>query len=294
MNLSEITSKDLIDEINNRFLERENTVDEMKSLMKDLESMNTRLLKAEENRSKFMSIIKNEFNNPMATMITMSRNLLKHSNSEKANLIGNSLYEESLNLHFQINNIIMASEVESGTLEDEINQIDFNEILEDIEEILQYVIKNKNTKIKTTFEVENDIFQDRNKIFSILLNLLSNAIEFSNANSTVEISIFEGVDDIKFIVKDYGEGIPENEYEKIFARFYQAHSGMNRTHRGQGLGLSIVRELVDFMSGNIKFRSTQGEYTMFEITLPKLKANQDGCLSMEDDLFFDNDETQEF
>lgn len=107
------------------------------------------------------------------------------------------------------------------------------------------------------------------------------------------MEIIEEVDDIKIIVKDNGEGIEENQLENIFKRFYQAHSGMNRIHRGQGLGLSIVKDIVDFLDGEIKLESKLDEYSVFEITIPKHKSNEDSLFD-NDDFMFDLDETEEF
>ena len=285
MNIEEISSKQLIAEIGRRFIEREATIVEMNNMMKTMEEMNKRLLKAEENKSRFMSIIKNEFNNPLASMLSLSKSLLKSSDDEKVTFIANTIQEESLLLNFQINNIITAAEIESGTLDFQAGKIDFQDLVLQVKEELLYLVQNKQANVKVSISTENDIVSDRSKVYTILINLLSNAIEFSSINASVELDVLEGVDDFRIIVKDYGEGIDKKEFDKIFNRFYQAHSGMNRAHRGQGLGLSVIKDLVDFMSGSLKFDSKVGEYTMFEITLPKV--SQEG-LTMGDDFMFDD------
>lgn len=285
MKIEDISSKQLIAEIGRRFSEREATIVEMNNMMKTMEEMNKRLLKAEENKSKFMSIIKNEFNNPLASMLSLSKSLLKSSDDEKVTFIANTIQEEALLLNFQINNIITAAEIESGTQDLQIGKIDFQDLILQVKEELLYLIQNKQTKVNVNVSIENDILSDRSKVYTILINLLSNAIEFSSAGSVVELDVFEEVDDFKIIVKDYGEGIEKKEFDKIFHRFYQAHSGMNRAHRGQGLGLSVIKDLVDFMQGSLKFDSKVSEYTMFEITLPKV---EDEGLTMGDDFMFDD------
>lgn len=293
-NLEQIDSKILIEEIQRRFVEREATIKDMNQMMRKMEELNKKLLKAEENKSRFMSIIKNEFNNPLASMLSLSKSLLNSSSDDKVTFIGKTIQEEALLLNFQIKNIITAAEIESGTLDLEKSNSDFNDLILEVKENLKYSIIDKNANVQTNISVENDFAYDREKISLIVTNLVSNAIEFSPKDSKVEIDILEEVDDFKLIVKDYGEGIDESQKEKIFHRFYQAHSGMNRAHRGQGLGLSVVKDLVDFLDGKIKFDSKLGSYTMFEITIPKLSSEE----SMFDDDFmfsdFDDESGSEF
>jgi len=117
MSLENISNNELLEEIKSRFEQRDATINDSKQMLKKLEDMNKKLSQAEANRSKFMSIIKNEFNNPLFSMISLSKSLLKSSRDDKIQMIGNSLYEESLTLNFQIKNIITAAEIESGTLD---------------------------------------------------------------------------------------------------------------------------------------------------------------------------------
>ncbi|MDD2698415.1 MAG: sensor histidine kinase [Arcobacteraceae bacterium] len=290
-NLENISSSLLIEEIQRRFLEREATIKDMNTMMKKMEEINKKLLKAEENKSKFMSIIKNEFNNPLASMLSLSNSLLSSTQDEKVAFIGQTIQEEALLLNFQINNIIIAAEIESGTLDLQSQNSDFKDMVLQLKEDLKYPIQNKNSQLKLKISTENDFALDTEKVYRILINLVSNSIEFSPKGSIVEVNIFEEIDDFKILVKDYGEGIEDAEKEKIFNRFYQAHSGMNRAHRGQGLGLSVVKDLVNFMDGTIKFDSKVDTYTIFEVTLPKLSKEN---AIFGDDFMFNNEGINEF
>lgn len=295
MPLENISNKELLTEIQKRFEQRDATINDSKQMLKKLEDMNKKLSQAEANRSKFMSIIKNEFNNPLFSMISLSKSLLKSSHDDKIQMIGNSLYEESLMLNFQIKNIITAAEIESGTLDLQLSKINFTDIILQIKEELQYSIRNKNTNMEINILENSEVFQDREKLYLILINLISNAVEYSPKDSTVILDIFEEVDDIKVIVKDFGEGIEDAQKEKIFNRFHQAHSGMNRIHRGQGLGLSIIKDIVDFLDGTIKMDSKLNEFTLFEIVIPKHDSAEDSMFDDDDFMFdMDDDESGEF
>jgi signal transduction histidine kinase len=291
MNLDEIENSVLLEEIGKRFAKNDTTIYELKVVMGKIEEMNEKLLHAEENRSKFISIIRNEFNNPLSSMLSLSKQLISGKKNIDIDLIGNSLYQDVLNLNFQIANIINVAEIEAGTLEKEISLIDFEEILEDIKIALQYLITEKNTIIKVNIpSKESLLYQDQGKIYAILVNLISNAISFSPKDTAVEIDVVEEVDDIRVTVKDYGEGVSPENQKIIFERFRQAHSGMNRTHMGQGLGMGIIKDFIEFLGGDFKLESKEGVFTIFEFNLPK--ESSEDTMFMDDDLLFG--EGQEF
>ena len=294
MSLENISNKELLNEIQSRFEQRDTIITDSKQMLKKLEDMNKKLSQAEANRSKFMSIIKNEFNNPLFSMISLSKSLIKSSSDDKVQMIGNSLYEESLMLNFQIKNIITAAEIESGTIDLQLSKINFTDIIVQIKEELQFPILNKQILLDINILNNSDVFQDREKLYLILINLISNAVEYSPKNSKVIIEMLEEIDDIKIIVKDNGEGIEESQKENIFKRFVQAHSGMNRIQRGQGLGLSVIKDLVDFLGGDIKLDSKKDEYTMFEIVLPKHASSEESMFDDDDFMFDMDDESGEF
>lgn len=291
MNLDEIENSVLLKEIERRFEQRDHTIYELKVVMEKLEMMNSKLLDAEKNRSKFISIIRNEFNNPLASMISLSKKLTAGKDNIDIDKIGNSLYMDVLGLNFQISNIINVAEIESGTLEKEVSSIDFNEIIDEIKDALQYLISDKNIDLKINIQKgENAIFQDRTKLYAILVNLVSNAVNFSPKDSTVEVDILEMDEVFKVIIKDYGEGISQENQKIIFENFRQAHSGLNRTHMGQGLGMGVVKDFIEFLGGEFKLESKENSFTIFEFSLPK--ESEDESMFMDDDLLFDNTGTE--
>lgn len=288
MYFMQITNEELLEEVQKRFWERDLIIEDSKKMLKKLEDVNKRLTKSEENRSKFMSIIKNEFNNPLFSMLSLSKSLLKSSEDERVHFIGNSLYEESLALSFQIKNIIAAAEIESGTIDISSSKIDFSDILLQIKEELQYPLTYKKIDLRTRILCDDTVYMDREKLYLILLNLISNAVEFSPVISRINLTISENNNNIKIIVEDFGEGIDVCDYDNIFKRFHQAHSGMNRAHRGQGLGLSIVKDLVELLDGSVTFQSILSVTTVFEVTLAK-SLKSDASLFDEDDFLFVDD-----
>ncbi len=294
MNLNHITNEALLEEIQKRFQERDFIIADSQKMLKKLEDVNKILTKSEENRSKFMSIIKNEFNNPLFSMLSLSKSLLKTNGDERVRFIGNSLYEESLALSFQIKNIITAAEIESGTLDIISSKIDFLDILLQIKEDLHYPLLHKKIDMQIKIECSNPVYQDREKLYLILLNLISNAVEFSPVDSKVIVNIKELEESVLMVVEDFGEGIDLLEQKNVFKRFHQAHSGMNRAHRGQGLGLSIVDDLVELLDGQIEFESELLKFSTFKITLPKSHQKEDSLFDEDDFMFVDNETAGEF
>jgi len=292
--INKISNEELLNEINKRFQEREITIKESKQMLKEMEQMNKKLEKAEENRSKFMSIIKNEFNNPLYSIISLSKSLLKTNEkivqNENIEIIGSSIEEESLFLNFQIRNIITAAEIESGTLDTQFSTFFFTDLIEEVKEELKYPLTKKKIELKINIVETEKGSYDRDKIFLILLNLVSNAVEFSPKNSKVELDIIEDLEDLRIIIKDNGEGIKDSDIENIFKRFEQCHSGKNRIQRGQGLGLSIIADLVDFLEGKMELKSKLNEYTIVEIKIKKGSNEED---LFDEDFMFDFSEDSE-
>jgi signal transduction histidine kinase len=105
-------------------------------------------------------------------------------------------------------------------------------------------------------------------VAQILQNLLGNAMKFSSADSECEVGARWSGGSMTFWVRDHGIGIPEAELGRIFDRFYQVDSSSTRAYGGIGLGLSLVKSLVETLGGTIEVTSERGDGSMFTVTLP--------------------------
>lgn len=106
----------------------------------------------------------------------------------------------------------------------------------------------------------------------ILLNLLSNAIKFSKNNGDILVNIYKTGRYVVIQVKDNGIGIPDEMKEKIFSKFIQIDSSLNRTNEGSGIGLTLVKSFVDIHNGYIELESTEGKGSDFKVFIPNIKA----------------------
>ena len=124
--------------------------------------------------------------------------------------------------------------------------------------ILEPKWSKKNIKISVSLE-EVVFLGDEDLIFQVWMNLIENAIKFSKINGRINIKIFQEEDKIIVTIKDYGVGIPEDELDKIFERFYQIDK--SHSEEGSGLGLAIVKRIIELSEGNIKFESKENKGT---------------------------------
>ncbi len=113
-----------------------------------------------------------------------------------------------------------------------------------------------------------EVKADYNRLKQVLLNLIDNAIKYSEADTPVIVKLNQQGEEAIIQVCDKGYGIPLQHQSRIFERFYRVDETRNRSTGGSGLGLSIVKTLVESMGGSVSVRSRLGEGSVFTITLP--------------------------
>ena len=137
---------------------------------------------------------------------------------------------------------------------------------------LTLLINNKNAKIQTNFmlfDENNYIYIDVEKIKLIMKNLIENALIYSSKKPEINIEILEDENSYIFKISDNGLGIPEEERDKIFEKFYRVDKSRPMNFSGSGLGLSIVKEIVHNYNGEIKLTSESGSGSTFYVIIPK-------------------------
>ena len=154
----------------------------------------------------------------------------------------------------------------------EVKETVVSDIITDVSEAFREECKNKSIEFRYNADRNLIGFVDAKKIEKILWNLLSNALKFSKNGGAISINaeeiIIDGTKHVKLVVSDNGIGIPEKDKNKIFERFYKVQNARFVNREGTGIGLSIVRELVEMHHGKIQVESTLGFGTTFMIMLP--------------------------
>ena len=169
-----------------------------------------------------------------------------------------------------INDIIDISKIESGLMKVKMTESNINDQIEYIYTFFKPEVESKRmqlSQIKSLASIESIIKTDREKVFAILINLVKNAIKYSNEGS-IKFGYIKKGDYLEFFVSDTGIGIPKNRQKAVFERFIQADIDDKMATQGAGLGLSISEAFVEMLGGKIWLESELGKGSTFYFTIP--------------------------
>lgn len=188
-----------------------------------------------------------------------------------------------------VNNLIDITKIDTNSFNLNLENVELVSVVEEITYSVENYIENENRILEFNSEIESlEIACDPFNIERILLNLLSNAIKFTEPGDKITVKVTEVGEKAVLSVKDTGEGIPPEQQDVIFDRFRQVDKSFKRNHEGSGIGLTIVKLLVNLHDGVIEVDSTYGEFTEFKIKLPHRKVEQEQGESLKDQTGTDN------
>jgi signal transduction histidine kinase/CheY-like chemotaxis protein len=234
--------------------------------------------KAEESdrlKTAFLHNISHEIRTPMNGIVGFSALLSDPGQPEELRQsFADTIVQSSYHLLAIITDIIEISNIEANCVKIIKNETDLNSILKDIYNVSDLKAKSKNIGLSIKTTLENDaakIQTDSTKLYQVLTNLVNNAIKFTTkGNIEFGYSLKNG--NIEFFVSDTGIGIPAEHQSRIFDRFYQVESSLQRQYEGTGLGLAISKAYVEMLGGNIRVDSETGKGSTFCFTLPFEKS----------------------
>jgi len=225
--------------------------------------------------TEFFSNISHELKTPLNVIFSSLQMLnLYNENIEEEIIIKRKKYLEvmkqnSLRLIKLINNLLDMTKFDSGFISLNPKNGNIVSLVEDITMSIVSFAENKQIEIIFDTEVEEkQMAFDGDKIERIILNLLSNALKFTNKGGKIFVCIYDHEDSIDISVKDTGIGIPKDKQELIFERFEQVDKTLRRNYEGTGIGLSIVQSFIELHKGKIRVSSEINKGTEFVITLP--------------------------
>ncbi|MCR1897903.1 ATP-binding protein [Irregularibacter muris] len=182
-----------------------------------------------------------------------------------------------------INNLIDINKLDSGFMKLELKNYNIVSMIENITLSIVEYVESKNITLIFDTDVEEKIMAfDGDKIERVLLNLLSNAVKFTEEKGEIFVNIYDKGEHIIISVKDTGVGIPVEMQKKVFERFSQVESPFSRIAEGSGIGLSLVKSIVELHGGNIILKSEYGKGSEFIINLPVTKVNNDRIVNNRD------------
>jgi len=242
----------------------------------DLEEAKRLADEANEFKSGFMARMSHEIRTPLNAITGMAYLLKKTSLTLTQKMYADRITQASSNMLNIINDILDYSKIEAGKVELESVPFSLDQIIQNVVNIASYKIEEQEIEFKLLKDsrVPNWFFGDSKRIEQVLLNLLNNAVKFTHEGEvSLDIRLISIEDDqyhISFEIKDTGIGMNDDQVKNLFQPFIQGDSSINRRFGGSGLGLSIVKNLVDLMKGHVQVRSTQGEGSTFIIQLSLL------------------------
>ena len=225
-------------------------------------------------RNEFFGNISHEFKTPLNIILGIVQLIDKNielDNITKENLIRHVdiMKQNSYRLLRLVNNLIDISRIDIGYYNLQPSNYNIVKVIEDITlSIAEYVKHKKINLIFNTDVEEITLACDTDKIERVMLNLLSNAIKYTDDNGDIYVSLNKVNEDVVVSVKDSGVGIPNDKLELIFDRFGQANDILSRRCEGSGIGLSIVKSIVEMHGGKIEVFSEIGKGSEFVFNIP--------------------------
>jgi CheY-like chemotaxis protein/HAMP domain-containing protein len=287
------TQQEELQQTNEELEEKANLLEEQKERLEtakmEIENKARELEVTNKYKSEFLANMSHELRTPLNSILILAQLLSENKNKvlgEKEVEFVKNIYNSGSDLLNLINEILDLSKVESGKMELEMSEVYFEDISRDMAAMFSEVAKTHSVDFKIELRADHlgsgFIVTDRQRLFQILRNLLSNAFKFTDRNGKVVLSVGKPSSKviyrnrnliaadrvIAFAVSDTGIGIPENKQSIVFEAFQQADGSTKRKYGGTGLGLSICRELATALGGEIQLESVEGEGSTFTLYLP--------------------------
>jgi signal transduction histidine kinase len=262
-------------------------LEETIAALRETQGVVTKLQELDQVKDSFISTVNHELRTPLTSIIgyielMRSKNNLGSEDTEK--------YLDVLNRNAQIlldlvESMLTLSKIDSPQIGKSDSRIDIGAVLDNAVFVLQPVLLAKKIEIVLKKD-KNESFSvrgDEGQLSQVLLNIIANAVKFSHEDSKVEIvlsgSAKNGRPYISIAVEDHGIGIPEEDQQQLFTRFFRAKNAVSAQFPGTGLGLSIANILVENHGGSIALSSTVGKGSTFTITLPRFPDEDELLIS---------------
>jgi len=239
------------------------------------------LLRAQKTKEQFLANISHEIRTPINGIAGMAALLNQKPSPEEQQSYLRAIKSAADNLKVIINDILDLASIDSGKLKFEKIGFNLKDLIQSLIETFRVQAAEKGVNLTYTLSREtNQVFiGDPVRLNQILINLISNAIKFTHAGSIRVLISTDKIKDskhfLRFDISDTGIGIPQDKLQTIFESFSQADASVTRKYGGTGLGLTIVRQLVEMQKGSIKVISKENEGSTFTVTIPYLTGNQE-------------------
>jgi PAS domain S-box-containing protein len=232
------------------------------------------LLRLQKAKEQFLANISHEIRTPINGIAGMANLLGQNPSLEERETYLNAIRHSAENLKVIITDILDLAAIESGKLKFEHIAFNLKDLLPSLVNTFTYQAKEKNIELNYTIEekLNKILLGDPVRLNQILINLISNAVKFTHTGAISircsEAKEHRGISWVQIQVTDTGVGIPEEKLHTIFESFSQADASVTRRYGGTGLGLTIVKQLVELQKGKIHVNSTEHVGSTFSVVIP--------------------------
>jgi signal transduction histidine kinase len=230
-----------------------------------------RQMRLSQMKSDFVSNVSHELRTPLSSIRVFGEymRLGRVTREEKIREYGEYIEAEGRRLTQLINNILDFSKIESAEKKYRFDDTDIADLVQHT--VAGFEVPLRDQGVKITFHAGEQrpvIRVDKDAIAQVLMNLLDNAVKYSNGRKEIEVSVERKGHEVRIAVRDFGIGIATAEQKKIFEKFYRVGSGLVHDVKGSGLGLSIVQHVIKAHCGRVEIDSATGQGSTFTIVLP--------------------------
>jgi signal transduction histidine kinase len=246
----------------------------------ELAHANQKLAELDKAKSDFVSVAAHQLRTPL-TGIKWSYNALLDPDTGKLNADQKDIVDKGLgsisNTINLINDLLNVAHIEEGKTEFHIKRQSVIPIAKKAVEGIKLIADEKKITVSAKIPEESnfpEVNVDSEKIGLVFANILDNAVKYTPAGGRIDFSIAQGQGLIEIIVQDSGIGIPKNQKNRLFTKFFRAENAVGVQTSGTGLGLYMVKKIIDRHGGKIAVDSTEGKGTVFIIIIPEITAKK--------------------
>ena len=230
----------------------------------------TQLRRFSSMRRDFISNVSHELRTPVSVIMANSETLVDGALDDKkqSKVFAKAILHNAERLSDMVSSLLDLSRIDYGELKLNIEELPINEHINKAIDSLKNLGKRKNISIMCSCSKGQIVLADKNALERILNNLIENAFKYSDSQSTINISTKKVKDHLEISVKDSGRGIPNEEQDFLFDRFYRTAEARATEEKGSGLGLAIVKNLVNNLNGEVGVKNAKPQGSIFWFTLP--------------------------
>jgi len=239
-----------------------------------IEKQNDELIKLNTDKDRFMSILAHDLKSPFHSILGLLDLLAENINSFDTKEITDIINQVNNSAHKTFNlldDLLLWINARSGKLVFDPQELNFSEIFNDIKRDLDSLARNKNIQIIELVSFDTFILADKNILKTVLRNLISNAIKFTDQNGLITINAESDSEFVTVLVSDTGIGIEQIDLVRLFDTHRRISTPGTRNETGTGLGLLLCKEFIDRLGGRIWAESEPGKGSKFSFTVPYIK-----------------------